>query len=193
MTERPILFSGAMVRAILAGRKTQTRRVLALRPDEGVYGIGMSPIRAFVSTSAQPTGYRQIRCPYAAEIGDRLWVRETWSPWADEKTRSYLQDRGTGPNGERGDPRADLPALYRADYAPDLSSLDAGGCEKWRPSIHMPRAMARLFLEVTSVRVERLQSITEEGARAEGFPLPNPQPGRLVVTDVWVVSFRKVD
>jgi len=155
MKERPILFSAPMVRAILEGRKTQTRRVVKVQPgpscciEEGDEG---EPPFVYSSLYGDGPGYEvhesraPCRCPYGAP-GDRLWVRETW-----------MQNPGReiSPDGNRHD------VIYRADechYGPAI---------RWRPSIHMPRWASRIDLEVTGVRVERLQDISEEGAIAEG-------------------------
>lgn len=133
MRERPILFSGAMVRAILNGRKNQTRRVV--RPD------------------GDPTD-SALRCPYGAP-GDRLWVRETWAVG-----RVFDRTRPAEiPTVER-----DVPVWWRADGFAEES--DNRG--RWRPSIHMPRWASRITLDIVSVRVERLQAITEADAFAEG-------------------------
>ena len=161
MSARPILFSGAMVRAILAGGKTQTRRVVKPQPPYGCeYAINGAQSAAVLQsgevTFVPPTPRSNdhlLPCPYGAP-GDTLWVRETWAarldvdPTADvEKARHYLR--------------------FAAD-GEDLSNArhDYGG--RWRPSIHMPRWASRLTLRVTSVRVERLHAITEDDARAEG-------------------------
>jgi hypothetical protein len=168
MKERGILFSGEMVRAILDGRKTQTRRTVRRQPD-GTERWERQ-IAAATCIDAEPGThfwrplYRGgvgagIVCPYG-QPGDRLWVRETWSPWADHMTRDYCIDQR--------DPNAHLPAVYAANH-PGCSSLDAGGDKRWHPSIHMPRALARLVLDVTEVRVERLQGISDADARAEGI------------------------
>jgi len=157
VAERPILFSDAMVRAILSGTKTQTRRVMTPQPIEGcgapvvgayhpiVVRRGIeepSPERWGASTEEQ-----SWPCPYG-QPGDRLWVREAWSI-------------ATG-NGHR--------IVYRADVGSALwpSTVETPSGRVWRPSTHMKRAQSRLTLEVTSVRVERVQSISEEDARAEG-------------------------
>jgi hypothetical protein len=133
MTERPLLFTAPMVRAILDGRKTVTRRLKT-----------------------------------KAAAGDRLWVRETWSPWADRKTQEYLRDTG--------DKDAHLPCVYRATVG-TCSSLDAGGCETWRSPLFMPRAMSRITLEVLSVRTERLHEITPGEILREGVVLrPHQDP-----------------
>jgi hypothetical protein len=131
LKERPIIFSGPMVRAILDGRKTQTRRVLRRQPA----GAWATPGRR--------------ACPYGVP-GDRLWVRETWA--------GPVLDIINGDLGER--------FLYRAS---DSDWKDCRGrSARWRPSIHMPRSASRLLLEITDLRVQRLQDITEEDARAEG-------------------------
>jgi hypothetical protein len=137
--ERPILFSGPMVRAILDGRKTQTRRAFN---DKAKWHF------------LEGHGDLSI-CPYGVP-GDRLWVRETW-----------MDLRGTGI-----EPYTAAPThyAYAADSPPgsysDQCRKDFG--LKWRPSIHMPRVASRLTLEVVNVRVERLQEISEEDAKAEG-------------------------
>ena len=136
--ERPILFSGPMVRAILEGRKTQTRRVVKLPKDASPYAelhhIDLLGNAVFTDGSV-------VRA--FAQAGTRLWVRETWS--------------GTG-----------MDVVYKSD---DLSSWRQ--LSPWRPSIHMPRWASRITLEVTGVRVERLQDISEEDAKAEGSKIMN--------------------
>lgn len=142
--ERPILFSGAMVRAILNGSKTVTRRPvkrLALKWLED----GFDP--NFV---ADP---ENSMCPYG-NPGDRLWVRETWARVGNVDP-GYLTYRATYPSC--------LPPGLE-NVPADLR--DAG--ERWRPSIHMPRSACRILLEVTDVRIERLQEIDDYEAIAEG-------------------------
>jgi hypothetical protein len=140
--ERPILFSGPMVRAILEGRKTQTRRLVKLPSGHEFDGYCPKPMFVMCSRPDQPTGSRRVPSPYG-HPGDRLWVRETFAP-------AYFDDGKPG---------------YRADW----TALDGVEEPTWKPSIFMPRALSRVALEVVSVRVERLQDITEEDARAEGF------------------------
>jgi hypothetical protein len=140
--EKPILFSGPMVRAILEGTKRQTRRVLNPQPapnDAGWYPSPLHP-RAlhYASERHLRKGLPIDFCPYG-QPGDRLWVRETWGPCAGG-------------------------VVYRASEDP--TACPDGG--KWKPSIFMPRWASRLTLEVTEVRVERLQEISEEDAKAEG-------------------------
>ncbi|MCV2365562.1 hypothetical protein LNV23_19100 [Paucibacter sp. DJ1R-11] len=145
MKDRPILFNGAMVRAILAGTKTQTRRVMkAVRhPD---FGNLYEP-----SCLAREEQHAIERaCPYG-QPGDRLWVRETFA--------HIYRDNA------KPDERRDDDVAYKADHP----GLDEYAFGTWKPSIHMPRWASRITLEITSVRVERLQDISEADAKAEGI------------------------
>lgn len=154
MKEHPILFTGEMVRAILEGRKMQTRRVIKPQPEGyEVFYWNMTP-QEVAATSGwkkapfgcwvrDDNGLKFFKtCPYG-QIGDQLWVKETWAlnnPILDNKVR------------------------YRAD----LMSPDLG--KPWKPSIFMPRWASRITLEVVRVRVERVQEITGADAQAEGWP-----------------------
>lgn len=136
MKQRPILFSGAMVRAILEGRKTQTRRVIR-----------------------GPEKYSRIHecgfcCPHGV-TGDRLWVREQFSG-------TYAWN-AIPPSGWGWD-NTEVPIWYWADGNPP-----DGDWTRPKPSIHMPRRYSRITLEITDVRVQRLQDISEEDAIAEGL------------------------
>jgi len=142
MKARPILFSGPMVRAILDGTKTQTRRVVKHKPD---------------ADCPYHENNIAVACPYG-KVGDRLWVRETWKPHYDCMVGTCIRFRADDLN-----------------WKPTAWTHDQGGwCElneetpQWRPSIFMPRWASRLTLEITAVRVERLQAITEADAKAEG-------------------------
>lgn len=150
MTDRPILFSSPMVLAMLAGRKTQTRRVL--KPGE-----------CYNTNLLLPDGpFRDANQPYAP--GDRLWVREAWrcNGWAsDVATIFYRASEGGGYTAMT----EQFPVAGKKYIKPD---------GKWRPSIHMPRWASRLTLTVTEVRVQRLQEISEADAIAEGFPNGSP-------------------
>jgi hypothetical protein len=139
MSERPVLFSGEMVRAILEGRKTQTRRVVLLPKtrQQPLYQPTHQGGGMWADSHCLP-----FRCPYG-EPGDLLWVRETWF----------------NPDYEACGTKTNEMSYYRATDVSDEWS--------WRPSIHMPKWAARLWLRVTDVRVERLQDISEEDARAE--------------------------
>lgn len=156
--EKPILFSGPMVKAILDGKKTQTRRVIGGNWTDafpampgGVAGVYRAHDRTFTGS--------YLRCPYGA-AGGRLWVRETWceadgDPAHDDRIHEDLDEVGYRCTAFRADDWIDCPA-------------DDG---RWRPAIHMPRYRCRLFLDVLSIRVERLRAITEADAQAEGAEL----------------------
>jgi hypothetical protein len=191
MKERPILMSAPMVRALLDGTKTQTRRVVKGEALQWLVRDKFAP--AFV---ADPANYL---CPYG-QPGDRLWVRETFSgPWCME-----AQD------GIAAAPPSKWGEFSRIWYWADGEPTQ-GDWTRPRPSIHMPRWASRITLEVTGVRVERLNDITRGEAMAEGCPFPNmkfgPDP-REWFADlwssingegnwdlnpwVWVVEFRRV-
>lgn len=159
MKERPIIFSAPMVRAILDGRKTQTRRVVKLT-DSGRVKESGSPRNWHLDDP-----HAVMACPYGVP-GDRLWVRETWQAFfADEVPAS----RPRGPRHTMGipaQPERESFVFYRADG--DLSHPEDGSEAIWLSPLHMPRWASRLTLEIVSVRVERVQEISEEDARAEG-------------------------
>ena len=153
MKERPILFNGEMVRAIQEGRKTQTRRVV--KPSVkgctvGVYTGGGKPTEA-VNVQEDGDPWTDIKCPYGIP-GDRLWVRETWFPY----TGHGCYERSVKVIAWR------CSIGYKADMKDDFSAI-------YRPSIHMPRWASRILLEITGVRMERVQDISEEDAKAEGI------------------------
>lgn len=125
MKERPILFNGEMVRAVLAGQKTQTRRI----PSKTQQG--------------------SLFCPYG-HPGDRLWVKETFYKYYPSETWP--------------EPKA----LYKADGITLCDKDSEGKKQRWTPSIHMPRILSRITLEITDVHVERVQDITNDEAIAEG-------------------------
>lgn len=192
--ERPSLFSGEMVRAILEGRKTQTRRVISARVNNHVADISKATRAKFdINYWGDCVNFYDEYYVGAAQRiyvpGNRLWVRETWCH--DEKAEK---------------------TYYRADF-----SSDTPGLPNWKPSIHMPRWASRITLEIVNVRVERLQDISEEDAKAEGVELscgemrqdcPNYKKTFHKLWDsiygksghsweanpwVWVVEFKKVD
>jgi hypothetical protein len=164
MTERPILFSSPMVRAILDGRKTQTRRVVKPQPTLAL-DIGASVGGAFIDRrEVDAHGFSDVvvRCPYGVP-GDQLWVRETWAAWTPP-TEYGECDEVQGPPSEM---RSENRHVGEADitYAADGDSCP----DRWRPSIHMPRWASRITLDVVAVSVERLRDITEEDASREGI------------------------
>ena len=198
-----------MIRAILANTKTQTRRVVKPQPA-GEIRRGEPDFNHWIDTKYwerqnqkenRGIGTRGFACPYGQPGGDRLYVRETWAaPHAYDHLPPRL-----------------IPQDARIHYA---ATEDRGGL-LWRPSIHMPRWASRIILEVTSVRVELLQDISEADAVAEGCKPIRPElvqdglivrPGRSAVEEfrlvweqihgggsweknpfVWVVTFRRID
>ena len=156
MKEKPILFSGPMIRAILANTKTQTRRIF--KPDRMTWDAnGRYTTHAMRGGELSITGSGPFKpsswlhyCPYGQPGGDRLYVRETWAaPHAYDHLPPRL-----------------IPQDARIHYA---ATEDRGGL-LWRPSIHMPRWASRITLEITRVRVERLRACNEVDAIAEGAP-----------------------
>jgi hypothetical protein len=190
MKERPILFSAPMVRALLAGTKTQTRRLCKAgkvhddgddyRDDDGW---------PLFDASRDGCGDVRIASPYG-QPGDRLWVRETFAK-VDGQTQPWIETD------------------YRATYTHGDRLGDTLGIKKrWTPAIHMPRAASRINLDVTGVRVEQLQDISEADAKAEGSPLASGSyshrgwyrelwgeingPGSWDANPwVWVIEFRR--
>ena len=163
-----------MVRAILEGRKTQTRRVIAQQPAHG-WDFDFPPQFGRITSTHPKKGrfgvfirhgvgtdfpsFDLIPCPYGMP-GDRLWVRETWQH----------------SNHPFGPYESDCIVFYRADYlddplGPDLERSADGIRREWRPSIHMPRGAGRITLEITAVCADRLQNISESDARAEGVTI----------------------
>ncbi|HBM9969065.1 hypothetical protein ACJBF7_22175 [Enterobacter sp. 04-C-01-SI_S15] len=174
MTERGMIFNGEMVRAILGGQKTQTRRIVNWRGLSEGLNLNFSGLRVceypkgwvIESESRSSTEWRcqPTPCPFGA-VGDRIWVRETFQgPLFDlEQMEAYQEDSSKFHKPEF--------CVYKADGKPAPEYFDADDnlhCG-WRPSIHMPRWASRITLEITGVRVERLNDISEEDARAEGI------------------------
>lgn len=205
MKERPILFSGSMVRALLAGTKTQTRRVVKMKPHQQIEERGDGTPWPWMYDSERDAD-AWLTCPYG-KPGDRLWVRESWKHI--EGGNVYDAAGGVMDSFEP-------ETLYRASR-PNYPG-------QWKPSIHMPRWASRITLEITSVRVERLQGISEADALAEGVAqavrdrLPVQQCGEYDAIDVdplelyrdlwesingtgswgpnpwvWVLEFRRID
>lgn len=204
MKERPILFAGPMVRALLADTKTQTRRIGKTQCAEWTelaveYSIHAKKGKVAVATHlAYPNGSARhgiCECPYGIP-GDRLWVRETFAR-IDGQTRPWIETD------------------YKATYAHGDRLGDSLGIrKKWSPSIHMPRHASRITLEITSVRVERLCDISPDDCIAEGaWPIEQRELGRgheavaafrilwesingpgswAINPWVWVVEFRRV-
>lgn len=165
MKERGMIFNAEMVRAILDGRKTQTRRIMKKQPEpskarEGDFYFPCNKMQSMVHVSDFIPGNSMIPdaheffskcCPFG-EVGDRIWVRETWARYNINQDSHDMAYRATTPE--------DWPEEGR-----------------WRPSIHMPRWASRITLEITGVRVERLQSISPNDASREGL-IKLPATGR---------------
>lgn len=162
MKERPILFSAPMVRALLNATKTQTRRVVKDRVPAKYKKLGWS------DQSGGPVVPLSF-CPYG-QPGDRLWVREAFAK-VEGQTHPWIATD------------------YRATYTHGDRLGDHLGIERrWTPSIHMPRAASRILLEIVSVRVERLQEISEADAEAEGI-----ETVRVSETDFRYVNYLRAD
>lgn len=168
-----MIFNGEMVRAILDGRKTQTRRIMKVQPEPsksrpGDFWFSSKKLESMVHVSDLVPGnspisdchlfFQEHCCPFGA-VGDRIWVRETWA--------------------EAGAGAPDLK-LYRANYPQHVpthyENVPPVDEIRWTPSIHMPRWASRITLEITCVRVERLNSISQEDAQAEGMELTGWRP-----------------
>lgn len=186
MKERPIIFSGPMIPPILAGTKTQTRRIVKPRADRD---FGSRCVLQPHEIAGEINAGDLRNSVYGA-LGDRLWVRETWA-WSGDSSVPEFQFVADGEVWYRADPSRNSPAIY------------------WRPSIHMPRWASRITLEITDVRVERVQDISVEDCRAEGGMYSSPVDVRAWYRDlweslhgdgswaanpwVWVIGFRKVE
>jgi len=184
-TERPILVTEELVRAILTGRKTVTRRPYK-GPSENYMIETRRPnypaITELYKDVARSSGIHVSRCPYGF-IGDKLYVRETFCLVDNEQPAPYPL---------RAVFRATTPIQDRDKYT-------------WKPSIHMPKDIARIWLEITDIRIERVQRISEDKAKTEGM-LPHPQTGSYRDSffeawkaiygphkkDVWVIEFRRI-
>jgi hypothetical protein len=180
MNEHPIIFSGEMIRAILEGRKTQTRRIVKPQPGIGLFarscfrGIDKpEPAFAMMEVGARDGKFlHYLNCPYGMP-GGRPWVRETFAQMYVGDGCIYEEDFDNGQEckGCKGctiEYRADHPEERRPggwDGALDLEGPDA---PHWHSPYHMHRWQSRLTLEIKSIRVERLQDISEVDARAEG-------------------------
>ncbi|WP_461236139.1 hypothetical protein [Klebsiella michiganensis] len=171
MKERGMIFNGEMVRAILDGRKTQTRRIMAPQPADDIErGIFPNPeVIGWKSSRRHKHGSTTAHFCHYGKPGDRIWVRETWGvvshafsddglmiDWVPDRPATAIHEMPFGNGYYSGH------AIYASDgdftWGDDDGYEDGRSC--WKPSIHMPRAASRILLEITDVRVERLQSIT---------------------------------
>ncbi|CTQ08441.1 TPA: morphogenetic protein [Klebsiella pneumoniae] len=209
ITECGMIFNAEMVRALLSGRKTQTRRIIKPQPEAtlsgSLYGKWLSrPLNGLLLPKIEDIA---IHCPFGV-VGDRIWVRETFQgPLFDyDLMDSYCKDPTPFEKPEF--------CVYKADGVPAPEFYDADDelhcC--WRPSIHMPRWACRILLEITNVRVERLKSISDGDAIREGCSTADMMSGDCVAdvfarlwasiygSDswnanpwVWVIEFKRVE
>ena len=172
MSIKPILFNTEMVRAILDWRKDATRRIVkGFIPDDAVWGYTAFTPKGYISCRGTfADGYGEKFFKLPCEPGDILYVRETWK---------------RAPNGY----------YYYEDWQRD----DIADITKWKPSIHMPKEAARIWLKVTNVRVERLQEITPQGAWKEGarcsclHPVPDCAGNKTAFVNIWNSTIKKSD
>ncbi|MDJ7508734.1 hypothetical protein LD771_12040 [Salmonella enterica] len=206
MSERGMIFNGEMVRAILEGRKTQTRRVLGTYqdavkfcPEWDVNGKQIFIVLGEKDHTGMNPVITAIPCPFG-QPGDRIWVRETFRVHSRATDVATLVYRASVRNSWTEQTHRVPVAVCNKPATP----------EKWTPSIHMPRWASRITLEITDVRVERLNSITESDAEAEG--VTDTGFGDLLVDGfrylwksiygddswqanqwVWVIEFKRVE
>jgi len=174
MREKPILFSTPMVQAILDGRKTMTRRIVKPQPDDsGLWNHTQYPmslestIEGWWGTVEQTGESKEFKCKW--NVGDLLWVKETTCQVMLDHTHDLLE----GANDKS-------LIVYKANVHEDwMQYAKEKYSYKWKPSIFMPRSAARIFLEVTNIRIERLQDINVESCIAEGIEKINKKDGQF--------------
>lgn len=204
-----MIFNAEMVRALLSGRKTQTRRIIKPQPEATLSGSLSGkwlsrPLNGLLLPKIEDIA---IHCPFGV-VGDRIWVRETFQgPLFDyDLMDSYCKDPTPFEKPEF--------CVYKADGVPAPEFYDADDelhcC--WRPSIHMPRWASRILLEITNVRVERLKSISDGDAIREGCSTADMKSGDCVADVfarlwasiygdeswnsnpwVWVIDFKRIE
>lgn len=218
MKERGMIFNSEMVRAIVSGRKTQTRRIMKVQPESNQLGLLLitdstrhSDIGKYHWAESNATGNhvrsKLFSCPFGA-VGDQIWVRETFQgPLFDyELMDEYLEDSSKFEKPEF--------CQYAADggHRPEYQDADDNLRHGWRPSIHMPRWASRILLEITDVRVERLKSISDRDALREGCSAADMKSGDCLADVfarlwasiygldswnanpwVWVIEFKRVE
>jgi hypothetical protein len=203
MNYQPILFLEEMVKAILEGRKTQTRQVIKPQPIRGDFLMAWDwPHGRCLFANEQGEPQSEIHCHYG-HPGDRLWVKETWGAVSKTEYPAPVEECLI-------EYRADLP-IGCTDYPGQWPKEDARGCEdapKWRSSRFMPRWASRITLEIVKVRVERVQQIKPLDAVSEGM-----DPDRHSIIEfrnswnfinikrgfgwdinpwVWIIEFQKI-
>ncbi|HGF0125215.1 TPA: hypothetical protein ACGBT9_004686 [Klebsiella variicola] len=195
MKERGMIFNGEMVRALMSGRKTQTRRPIKWKQTRFTeIGEREDGSKWPWSEDAEHACDFWHPCPFGA-VGDRIWVRETWGvvshafsddglmiDWVPDRPTTAIHEMPFGNGYYSG------YAIYAVDgdftWGDDDGYEDGRSC--WKPSIHMPRAASRILLEITNVRVERLRSMSQDDARAEGvIAASGPMEAGLAFRELW--------
>lgn len=194
MPIKPILFNTEMVRAILDGRKSCTRRIVkGFIPNNAVWGYTAFTPKGCIScrgTFADGYGEKFFKLP--CKPGDILYVRETWERF--ECWNCDGDERGNCPKEPKKSVLDKTCGCYMYRATDEIS-----GDAKWHPSIHMPKEAARIWLEVTNVRVERLQEITPQGAWKEGarcsclHPVPDCAGNKTTFVNIWNSTIKKAD
>lgn len=198
MAIKPILFNTEMVRAILDGRKTCTRRIAkGFIPDDALWGYTAFTPKGYISCrGVYADGYGEgfYKLPY--QPGDLLYVRETWgiSNMDDESKMAYIVYRASEDQENEGCREVHLPDEKFEKMYESMAESEP----EWHPSIHMPKAAARIWLKVTNVRVERLQDITSEQIYREGTEVEEPfvlngEEKRYAFSVLWNSTIKKSD
>lgn len=201
MAIKPILFNTEMVRAILDGRKDATRRIVkGFIPDDAVWGYTAFTPKGYIScrgTFADGYGEKFFKLP--CEPGDILYVRETWQCWRAHRYEATadIRFRAGGDDVRLQFANGNTDSIDRLDYDTFVHKWFSHNRE-WKPSLFMPKVAARIWLKVTDVRVERLQEITIDGIRNEGFSSMAVHAGDMEIAmeewkNLWNSTIKKPD
>ncbi|EMC2599703.1 hypothetical protein LLG12_24125 [Klebsiella pneumoniae] len=177
ITERGMIFNAEMVRALLSGRKTQTRRIIKPQPEATLSGSLSGkwlsrPLNGLLLPKIEDIA---IHCPFGS-VGDRIWVREAFRVHSRATDVATLVYKASERNSWTEQTRRVPVAVCNKPATP----------EKWTPSLHMPRWASRILLEITGVRVERLRSMSQDDARAEGvIAASGPMEAGLAFRELW--------
>lgn len=201
MAIKPILFNTEMVRAILDGRKTCTRRLVKFLPGENSQWTGYIKDGLMLYNGRNEPCIRKV--PY--QLGDILYVRETWQCWRAHRYEATadIRFRAGGDDVRLQFANGNTDSIYRLDYDTFVHKWFSHNGE-WKPSLFMPKEAARIWIKVTDVKVERLQEISEDGAKAEGANFKNgknvgfeeKKMNRTAIerfTEIWNSTIKKSD
>ena len=202
MTIKPMIFSGPMIRALLDGRKSQTRRILKPQPEQNSAGLWVYPPYSHKITKknwhgfcqADEEGLRRFATRHAPyQSGDLLWCREAWRPQMDKDLWCCVEYRADGSRIKPKIKDDNMGECFAAQCHAVDPDLRKHGIEpeplRWRPPIHMPKWASRLTLRVTGVRVERVQDINGDALREEGLDIPPGPPLSPRETEYWRPAF----